>query len=51
MLAGTVTESGDMLRQGSWLRLPEGQPFAGVAEGGAKLWMKTGHLRIITAPL
>jgi anti-sigma factor ChrR (cupin superfamily) len=50
VLNGSITETGDELRQGSWLRLAEGQPFAGVAgDDGAKLWMKTGHLRLVAA--
>ncbi|MFZ1469595.1 MAG: cupin domain-containing protein [Paracoccaceae bacterium] len=51
VLKGSLTERGDDLLEGSWLRLPEGQPFAGVAgKAGAKLWMKTGHLRHVAAP-
>lgn len=51
VLGGSLTETGEQLRQGSWLRLPEGQSFAGVAgDDGAKLWMKTGHLRFVAAP-
>ena len=48
MLEGSAAEGDAVLRQGSWLRLADGQPFAAVAgDAGAKLWMKTGHLRII----
>ncbi len=48
---GSVTEQGDALRKGSWLRLPEGQPLVAVAGAdGAALWMKTGHLRYVAAP-
>ncbi len=51
MLSGTLTESGQVLREGALLRLPDGEPFAAVAGGqGAKLWMKTGHLRFVAAP-
>lgn len=45
VIAGSVTEGGDRLGKGAWLRLPEGQALNAVAGAeGAKLWMKTGHL-------
>ncbi len=51
VLDGSLTESGDGLLHGSWLRLPDGQSFAASAGGdGAKLWMKTGHLRFVAVP-
>jgi anti-sigma factor ChrR (cupin superfamily) len=51
VLGGALTESGDALSQGSWLRLPKGRPLAADAGGeGAWLWMKTGHLRFVAAP-
>ena len=51
VLSGELMEGGESLRQGSWLRLPEKQIFAAQAgQGGAKLWMKTGHLRFVTTP-
>lgn len=51
VLSGSLMESDDDLRQGSWLRLPEERPFAAAAgDDGAKLWMKTGHLRFVAAP-
>ena len=51
VLSGSLMEIGDDLRQGSWLRLPEERPFAAAAgDDGAKLWMKTGHLRFVAAP-
>ena len=51
MLSGSLMESGEGLREGSWLRLPDGHAFAGAAgDDGAKLWMKTGHLRFVAAP-
>ncbi len=51
VLDGSVTEQGDILQQGSWLRLPEGQSIVATAGGdGAALWMKTGHLRHVAAP-
>ncbi|WP_340108863.1 cupin domain-containing protein [Pikeienuella sp. HZG-20] len=51
VLSGGLTEGGDGLRPGSWLRLPEGRPLAAAAGAdGATLWMKTGHLRFVAAP-
>jgi quercetin dioxygenase-like cupin family protein len=51
VIDGALTEGGEALRKGSWLRLPEGVPLAAVAgRAGAKLWMKTGHLRFAAAP-
>lgn len=45
VIAGTVSEGGDTLGKGAWLRLPEGAPLTAMAgSDGAKLWMKTGHL-------
>jgi len=51
VLSGSLIENGGGLRQGSWLRLPDGHTFAAAAGGdGAKLWMKTEHLRFVAAP-
>ena len=51
MIDGTMTEGGDVLKKGSWLRIPEGQSLkAVVGDNGAKVWMKTGHLRYAMAP-
>lgn len=51
VIAGTVTESGEALTEGTWVRLPEGQPLNVVAgPHGAKLWIKTGHLPYAVAP-
>ncbi|MCY6379786.1 cupin domain-containing protein [Hoeflea prorocentri] len=51
MIDGSMTEAGDMLRKGSWLRLPEGQSLSAVAgPEGAKVWMKTGHLPYAKPP-
>ena len=45
VLSGAVTESGDYLERGSWLRLPDGEPLSATAgPEGAKVWIKTGHL-------
>lgn len=51
VLGGTLTEGGDRLGQGAWLRLPDGRALAAVAgDTGATVWMKTGHLRFVAAP-
>jgi len=45
VIAGSVTEGGDTLSKGAWLRLPEGAKLeAKAGVDGAKLWVKTGHL-------
>lgn len=45
VLSGGFEEAGDHLRQGSWLRLPEGSHLnAKAGREGARVWMKTGHL-------
>ena len=51
VLAGSMVENGERLGEGAWLRLPEGQHLSVVSQGdGAKVWMKTGHLRFAAAP-
>lgn len=51
VLSGQVTESGDALEEGSWLRLPETAELSAVAgPEGARVWMKTGHLPFAAAP-
>ena len=51
VISGSVTEGGDTLAKGSWLRLPEGQQMSVVAgNDGAKVWIKTGHLPHAKAP-
>jgi anti-sigma factor ChrR (cupin superfamily) len=51
ILEGDLTEGGDTLVQGSWLRLPEGETLTASAGGeGARLWMKTGHLPFAKPP-
>ena len=51
VIDGALTESGDELQKGSWLRLPEGQALSAVAgPEGAKVWMKTGHLPFAQPP-
>jgi len=51
VLEGTLKESGDDLRQHSWLRLPQGSKIEAIAGSeGAKVWIKTRHLRFVSAP-
>lgn len=51
VIDGSVVEHGDTLTKGSWLRLPDGVGLTAVAgPEGAKLWIKTGHLRYATPP-
>ena len=51
VIDGTLTEVGEELRRGSWLRLPEGTPLSATAgPEGVKIWMKTGHLPHAKAP-
>ena len=51
VISGTVVEGGDTLSQGAWLRLPHGQSLTAKASSdGAKLWIKTGHLRHAKPP-
>jgi hypothetical protein len=45
VIAGSVSQGGDTLGKGAWLRLPEGVALSATAgSDGAKLWIKTGHL-------
>jgi hypothetical protein len=45
VLDGSLTESGEAMAKGSWLRLPEGSRLSAVAgPEGARLWLKLGHL-------
>lgn len=51
ILSGSLTEGGDTLTKGSWLRLPEGGSLK--AEAGAEgvtLWSKTRHLPYANPP-
>ncbi|WP_425039779.1 cupin domain-containing protein [Primorskyibacter sp. S187A] len=51
VMGGTLEEGEDVLATGAWLRLPDAMPLAAVAgPGGARVWMKTGHLPFATAP-
>jgi len=45
VISGSLTESGEELGKGAWLRLPEGELLSVTASNnGAKVWIKTGHL-------
>ncbi len=45
VIAGSLTEGGETLGKGAWLRLPEGKALSAVAGAeGAKVWIKSGHL-------
>jgi len=51
VLDGGCTQSGDALRRHSWLRLPDnGDANFTVGPDGARLWIKSGHLRFAAAP-
>ena len=51
VLNGSLTEGGDVLGKGAWLRLPEGHALSATAGAeGAKVWIKTGHLPFAKAP-
>ena len=51
VLSGECSQSGDVFRPSSWLRVPIGQT-AEITAGpnGAKLWVKSGHLGFAKAP-
>ncbi len=51
LLEGSLEESGDALQRHDWLRLPDGvEARAKAGPEGARLWVKSGHLRYVTAP-
>ncbi|CUJ98845.1 anti-sigma factor, putative, ChrR family [Ruegeria denitrificans] len=51
VIDGSITVGSDVLNKDGWLRLPEGQDLSALAgPGGAKVWMKTGHLPFAQAP-
>ena len=51
VISGSVTENGEVLSKGAWLRLPDGVALSVKAGAqGAKLWIKTGHLRHAKPP-
>ncbi len=52
VLSGDLTESGDSLKQGSWLRLPSGSTLTAQAGSqGAKVWIKRNHLHSVNAQI
>lgn len=51
VLDGRFQEGGDTFRRHSWLRIPIGQPLmARTGPEGAKVWIKSGHLRFLDLP-
>ena len=51
VLDGGFSESGDQLKRHSWLRVPNGgKVSARAGADGAKVWIKTGHLRFAAPP-
>jgi anti-sigma factor ChrR (cupin superfamily) len=51
VLDGAATSDGETLHKHSWLRAPDGAGIALTAGvDGARIWVKTGHLREITVP-
>lgn len=52
VLSGSVTQAGNPLPKGSWLRLPDGMPVQVTAgPDGATVWIKTGHLPFARPPI
>ena len=51
VLDGGFVEGGEEFAPQSWLRLPKGSAsLAQVGEAGAKVWIKSGHLRMTPKP-
>ena len=51
VLDGQINESGDELGRHAWLRVPvKGAVHAKAGPAGAKVWIKTGHLRFAGPP-
>jgi anti-sigma factor ChrR (cupin superfamily) len=51
VLDGELNESGDKLRRHSWVRIPDGGTISlETGEKPARVWIKSGHLRYVTAP-
>jgi anti-sigma factor ChrR (cupin superfamily) len=51
VLEGGFEEGGESLRRHSWLRLPSGaRAMAKAGPAGAKVWIKSGHLRFAAPP-
>lgn len=52
VIHGSVVVAGEQLAKHDWLRLPDGMGFNAAAEsGGAKLWIKSGHLPHARPPI
>jgi len=52
VIDGSISEGGEILGKGAWLRLPNDQGLNVTAgPDGAKVWIKTGHLAHAKAPL
>ncbi len=48
ILDGSILFDGDVFIQHDWIRIPNGSPLiAQSGSNGARIWMKTGHLRFI----
>ncbi len=48
---GFTSDQGEALRKESWLRVPKGDKLVATAGiDGAKVWMKTRHLRFVEPP-
>lgn len=51
VIGGSVVENGETLGKAAWLRLPDAAPLSLTAGAeGAKVWIKTGHLRYAKPP-
>lgn len=51
LLEGDYEEGGDTFRPQSWLRIPvDGNALAKAGPKGARVWIKTGHLRFVKLP-
>ncbi|MET4103931.1 hypothetical protein ABIE58_003379 [Roseovarius sp. MBR-78] len=51
VIDGGVVVQGENMERNGWLRLPDGATLSATAgAAGAKLWIKTGHLRHARAP-
>jgi hypothetical protein len=51
VLEGTFHEGDDVLKTHSWLRIPMGGTLnAKAGSDGARVWIKTRHLRFTEAP-